>query len=306
MQDTHSTLKIGTIIRRRYEVENVLGKRSVGTVYLVRDRRGDHKLFVLKEVLKPVWKERFQFIIDSMAFTDLDHPALPHVHKVFNVNKFNQTFMLMEYIEGPDLETLRLTQPGQRFSPLQVVSSIVPVVEALTYLHRQDRPIIHGDIKPSNIIIHKENGKEGGVATLVGFSLVKKVDTNKTLTFDRYQAPGYKAPEQYGGMADCRVDVYALGAVLYTLLTGRVPAGVLYRVRQQVEKKPDPLSSINQIAPDIPMGIANVIHRAMSMDKNSRYATIEQFWNALWQISTIAPTVQLAGKQVEQTEAEKM
>ena len=301
MQDVHSTLKIGTIIRRRYEVENALGKGNVGTVYLVRDRRSDHKLFVLKEVPKPGWKERFQFIIDSMAFTDLDHPALPHVHKVFNVNKFNQTFMLMEYIEGPDLETLRLMQPGQRFTPLQVISSIVPVVVALTYLHSQDRPIIHGDIKPSNIIIRKE----GDVATLVGFSLVKKVDTDKTLTFDRYHAPGYKAPEQYGGVTDCRTDIYALGAVLYTLLAGRVPAGVLYRVRHQVEKKPDPLFSINQIAPDVPIGIANVIHKAMSMDKNNRYATMEQFWNALWQISTITPAVQPALIPVEQTQAEQ-
>lgn len=301
MQDTHSTLKIGTIIRRRYEVEDVPGKKSFGTIYLIRDRRGDHKLFVLKEVTKPDWKERIQFIINSMAFTELDHPALPHVYKVFNVHKFNRAFMLMEYIEGPNLETLRLTQAGQRFSPLQVMSSIVPVVEALTYLHSQDRPIIHGDIKPSNIIIRKE----GGRAVLVGFGLVKKVETDKTVTFDRYRAPGYKAPEQYGGVTDCRVDIYALGAVLYTLLTGRAPAGVLYRVRHQVEKKPDPLFLINQIAPDIPVEMANVIHRAMSMDKNSRYATVEQFWNALWQTSTIAPTVQPVPMQVEQTEVEK-
>ncbi len=277
MKEVDTTLKVGTIAQGRYVVENVLGKRSFGALYLVRDRRSKQKLFVLREVPKPKWKDSFRFLFDSTAFIELDHPALPHVHKVFNVDKLDRAFMLMDYIEGPNLETVRLAQPGQRFSPLQAMTLIEPIVKAVTYLHNQDRPIIHGDIKPSNIVVRKE----GGASVLLGFSLVKEVVTDTTLTFDRYRAPGYKAPEQYSGVTDPRTDIYALGAVLYTLLTGSVPAGALYRMRRVVEKKLDPLFSMNQIVPDIPTGIANAIHRAMSIDRSDRFSTVEQFWNAL-------------------------
>jgi len=282
-------------------VEDVLGKRSFGAVYLVKDRRSKQKLFILKVVPKPGWKDSFQFVSDSVVFTELDHPALPHVFKVFTVDKFDRAFMLMDYIEGPNLETLRLAQPEQRFSSLQVMTSIVPIVEAVTYLHSQDHPIIHGDIKPSNIIVRKD----GAAAVLVGFSLLKEVATDLTLTFDRYGTPGFKAPEQYGGVTDLRTDIYALGAVLYTLLTGSVPAGALYRVRCLVEKKLDPLFSMNHIVPDIPTGIASAIHCAMSIDRSDRYSTVEQFWNALWQVSTIAPIVRPTWEQVEQPRAGK-
>ena len=127
---------------------------------------------------------------------------------------------------------------------------IAPIVNAVTHLHTQRHPIIHGDIKPSNIIMRKD----GATAVLVGFSLVKEAVTNRTLTFDRYHAPGYKAPEQYSGVTDPRTDIYALGAVLYTLLTGSIPAGALYRVRHLVEKKPDPLISMNQTSTEYSNG----------------------------------------------------
>jgi serine/threonine protein kinase len=299
MQKVHTPLQVGTMIRGRYVIENVLSKKSSGPVYLVRDRRNKQKLFILKELPKPGWKDHFRFMLDSVVFTDLEHPTLPHVYEVFTVDKLDRAFMLMDYIEGPNLEMLRLAQPEQRFSSLQVMTSIVPVVEAVAYLHSQDHPIIHKHIKPSNIIVCKN----GAAAVLVGFDLVNKAATDSTLTFDRYGTPGFKAPEQYSGKTDLRTDIYALGAVLYTLLTGFVPASALYRVRRLVEKKPDPLFSMNQIAPDIPTGIASAIYRAMSLHRNDRYSTVEEFWNALWQVSIIAPIVQPTWEQVEQLRA---
>jgi len=294
MQEVHPPLQVGTVIRGRYVVEDVLGKGGFGAVYLVTDRRNKQKLFVLKEVPKPGWKERFQFAFDSMVFRRPDHITLPHVYQVFNDSKHDRAFMLMDYIEGPNLETLRLGQPEQRFPLLQVMSLIAPIVDAVTHLHTQRHPIIHGNIKPSNIIIRKE----GGAAVLVGFSLVKEAATDTTLTFDRYGSPGYKAPEYHSGVTDPRTDMYALGAVLYTLLTGSIPAGALYRVRHLVEKKPDPLISMNQIAPDIPTGIASTIHRALSIDRNDRYSTVDRFWNALWQEPIYSSMVQHTWEQL--------
>jgi eukaryotic-like serine/threonine-protein kinase len=301
MQEVHTPLKVGTVIRGRYVVEDVLGKRSFGTVYLVRDRRNKQKLFILREMPNPGWKVRYQFAFDSMVFRRPDHMALPHVYQVFNDSKLDRAFILMDYIEGPNLETLRLAQPEQRFPLLQVMNLIAPIVDAVTHLHTQRRPIIHGDIKPSNIIVHKE----GTATVLVGFSLVKDAETDTTLTFDRYRTPGYKAPEQYNGVTDLRTDIYALGAVLYTLLTGAVPAGALYRLRHLGEKKCDPLFSMDKLAPDIPTSITSAIHRAMSMHRGDRFATVEQFWNSLWQVSTFDPIIRPTWEQVEQPRAEE-
>ena len=295
MQEVQSTLKAGTIIQGRYSIESEIGMGSLYAAYLVREKHNSQKFFVLKEMPNIGWKERFRSRFNLNTLTDLEHPALPHVYKVFHIDKFDRTFMLAEYIEGSNLETLRQEQPNHRFSPLQVITSIVPIMEAVAYLHNQDSPIVHGNIKPSNIIMRKKDG----IATLVGFNLTENRDKNQTVTFEHYHTPGFKAPEQYNGIPDPRTDIYALGAVLYTLLTGNIPAGVLYRVRNLVEKQVDPLAPISKTAPYVPSAMVSVIHRAMSIDKANRYATIEEFWNELWQASIITPTLQ-PPKQVEQ------
>src|SRR5258708_11609290 len=167
MQEMHTTLQPGMTIRKRYVVEDVLGQRSFGTVYLARDQRNNQKLFVLKEVPKPGWKDRYQAAFESITFRRPDHPALPHVYRVFNDNRLDRAFMLMDYIEGPNLEILRQRQPEQRFSLNQVMTLIAPIMDAVTHLHSQHHPIIHGNIKLSNIIMRKE----GAGTVLVGFSI---------------------------------------------------------------------------------------------------------------------------------------
>ncbi|MFL5660640.1 MAG: serine/threonine protein kinase [Ktedonobacteraceae bacterium] len=301
MQEVHTTLQLGTIIRGRYVVEDVLGQRSLGTIYLARDQRNNQKLFVLREVPKPGWKDRYQAAFESMASRQPDHPALPHVYRVFNDNRLDRAFMLMDYIEGPNLEILRQGQPEQRFSLSQAMTLIAPIMDAVTHLHSQHHPITHGNIKPSNIIMRKE----GAATVLVGYSIAHKSGTDPTSPFDRHITPGYQAPEQYSRGADPRTDIYALGAVLYTLLTGTVPVDALYRLAQLGERKPDPLLPMNQITPGVPTTIAGAIHRAMSIHSNDRFSSVEQFWNGLWQVSSINPVDQPIWVPVEQPRVEE-
>ena len=86
------------------------------------------------------------------------------------------------------------------------------VIEAVLYLHQQKSPIVHGDIKPANIIMQNEDS----APVLVGLGLVRACDSSQLRDGDRFH---YKAPEQYGGSIDVRSDVYALGATFYTLAT---------------------------------------------------------------------------------------
>src|SRR5207237_331839 len=130
--------------------------------------------------------------------------------------------------------------------------------------------------------------KNGTGTMLVGFGFASQHDTV------RYGSRGYLAPEQYSATRSisARTDIYALGAVFYTLLTGTVPRAAHNRLTQLESKQPDPLVPANQLVPTIPAALADVIHRAMSINRNDRFSSVEQLWEALWQAVIISPMVE--------------
>src|SRR5205085_12408440 len=142
-----------------------------------------------------------------------------------------------------------------------------PIMSAVGYLHQQHPPIIHRDIKPANIIVPNS----GAETMLVDFGIAKEYDPDSTTTAVRHASPGYGAPEQYGIGTNTRTDIYGLGATIYALLTGVVPADAFYRTTKVGSKGIDPLEEINKLAPNIPLHIASAIHRAMSIDSNERF-----------------------------------
>jgi eukaryotic-like serine/threonine-protein kinase len=277
VQEVQSTLPIGTVVRNRYIVEDLLGKGGFGAVYLVRDQRVRHNLFALKEVADPNKRERARFLFEADLLRRLDHPALPRVYYVFEDAKNDRAYMLMDYVEGPNLEILRQRQPNKRFSVQQVLTIMAPIMNAVGYLHQQQPPIIHRDIKPANIIVPTSG--EGSV--LVDFGIAKEYNPDSTTTAVRHASPGYGAPEQYGIGTNTRTDIYGLGATIYALLTGVVPTDAFFRTTQQGSKGTDPLEPISQYVPDIPRHIEQATYRAMAIDMNDRFPTVEDFWQAL-------------------------
>ncbi|GAC1312868.1 MAG: hypothetical protein NVSMB27_49130 [Ktedonobacteraceae bacterium] len=280
MQQLQLSLPTGVIIQGRYIIEDVLGKGGFSAVYLVRDQHDGH-LFALKELIDQGKQERARFAFEGEILERLDHQALPRIHRVFEDG--DRAYMLMDYIEGPNLEVLRRQQPGKRFSLSQVLTIIAPIVEAVTYLHAQQPPLVHRDIKPANIIVPKT----GAPAMLVDFGIVKEYHIDSTTTAIRHCSPGYGAPEQYSGLGtDMRTDIYALGATCYALLTGIVPIDALRRATKLASKGSDPLLPVNELAPDVPLQIAEVIHRAMSIGNESRFSHVGEFLQALKKTAT--------------------
>jgi serine/threonine protein kinase len=269
-------LPVGTIIRGRYLVQGQLSNGGFGDVYLVRDQYitwQRSNLFVLKEVINPGKHQLYQITLDGMALRLLQHQALPHVYNVLSDNKYDRVFVQMEYIEGPNLEMLRLRQPEKRFSFPQVMTIMTPIMDAVAYLHSQRPPIIHQDIKPANIIVSSTRDK----VTLVDFGVDKRYNLVSTATAVRHSLTPYEAPEQYIGGTSTRSDIYGLGATFYTLLTGIVPDDALYREGWNI----DPLEPVNLTVPAISKFVAEAIHRAMSLDSNDRFPTVQQFEQAL-------------------------
>ncbi len=260
----------------RYRVEELLGKGGSGAVYLVRDRRAKEHVFAMKEITDPSNQDRQRLLFECEVLKRLNHRALPRVYHVFANEKLKRVFMLMEYIQGKNLEVVRREQPEKRFSLDLALNMMDPIVDALVYMHHQWPPIVHRDIKPANIIVPLD-GRE---AVLVDFGTAKEyLPDNTTMAF-RHGSPGYAAIEQYGGGSgtDMGTDVYGLGATFYTVLTGATPIDAISRVTADGK---DPLKPVSALMPAIPLHISNTIQRAMAIHKSDRFPTVEAFWSTL-------------------------
>ena len=183
----------------------------------------------------------------------------------------------MDYINGPNLEHLRVQQPEQRFTFAQTLKIMAPIIEATIHLHTQIPPIIHRDIKPANIIVPNS----GHGAVLVDLGIAKVYDLHATTTAIRHCSPGYGAPEQYLCNTNLQTDVYGLSATFYTLLTSKVPIDSLHRITSLSTKGVDPLKPMNHLVPEIPVPVADIIQRALAIDSNERFPSVEAFWEAL-------------------------
>jgi serine/threonine protein kinase len=274
LQKVQDSLPVGAVIQGRYIVESLLGKGSFGSIYLVWDQHNRQKLFVLAEVINPNEQERYHFTLEYVSLTPFRHQALPQIQYVFNDDKLNRAYLLMSYIEEPNLEIMRLQQSKKRFPLPQVMALMTPVMNAVTYLHYQSPPVIHRNIKPA-IIIPTITGQ----SVLLMLGLVKEYDsTTSTL---HYLAPGYGATEQYEGEYSAPADIYGLGATCYTLLTGIIPPDALYRSTRLSNGEIDPLQPLHEVIPTIPTFMVETIQRAMSINAGDRFSSVQQFEKAL-------------------------
>lgn len=271
-------LSTGQILNNRYRIVRLLGKGGFGAVYRSWDLNLNRPC-ALKENLDTSPDSVRQFQREAQMLSMLNHPNLPRVFDHFFVTGQGQ-YLVMDFIEGKDLETILLeakSQPQQSaatsvaLAENQVLPWIIQVTEALIYLHHQNPPVIHRDVKPKNIILTSE-----GRAILVDFGIAKTYDPSQRTTLGaRAVTPGFSPPEQYGqGRTDARSDVYALGATLYTSLTGQVPVeGVL--------RSTSPLASPRLINPFISLAVEQAILKAMELAPDRRFASVEAFKQAL-------------------------
>ena len=285
MQEIQTTiLPNGSIIRNRYMIESLLGKGGFGAVYLVHDTRVKSNKFALKEVIDPKKQDRVHFLFEGEVLKRLDHRALPRVYHAFEDEPNARFYLLMDYIEGPNLDRLRRLQPENRFALPTMLRLMTPIVEAVMYLQSQQPPIIHRDIKPANIII-PSTGEE---PFLVDFGIAKEYDQDATTTAVRRLSPNYSAPEQYSQGTNPSTDVYGMAATFYILLTGVPPIDAFERITHMAEHGTDPLKPVNSFVPEVPSSVSEAIQRAMALASDQRFPTMEAFWKALQPQSFLA------------------
>ncbi len=288
MNDMQSTFRVGYLLQERYKIIRVLGQGVSGAVYLVSDEHSHQNLFILKEVMNVTREERGGLPFSTTVLKQLKHLALPHVHRIFYSDNHDRFYIVTDYIEGSNLEVIRQLMPGKRFSLHAAMTLMSPIMDAVSFLHGQHPPLIHGDIKPSNIIVPISGTTTS--ARLVDFGGVKELDIHGVA---QQSLHNFRAPEQYTKRASRRSDVYALGAVFYTLLTGTVPIAASERLKRINAGEPDPLLPMNRFTPFAQV-VANAIHRALSISRHNRFTSVEQLREALWRVMHEPMAMQLS------------
>lgn len=264
-------LDIGQILNGRYRIAKKLAEGGFGAVYRAWDLNLNMPC-ALKENLAVLSTSHEQFSREAQMLAGLHHPNLPRVTDYFTIPDQGQ-YLAMDFIEGDDLEQM-MQRSGGALPVEAVLNWIEQVGEALMYLHSHNPPLIHRDVKPANIKI-----TPSGKAVLVDFGIAKAVAPgSQTLAGARAVTPGYSPPEQYAqGLTDTQSDIYALGATMYALLTGKTPPEAT-EVLAGVSKSIPPVSALN---PAVTIELAAVISKAMRMAKEERFASVGEFLQAL-------------------------
>ena len=205
------------LIKDRYEVLGTLGAGGEGHVVKALDRQ--HDRFVALKI-REVRDERLRDELLNEARILLavpPHPALPLVREDFFDG--DRYVVAMDWVDGTDLATLLRDRGRPGLAPSSVLAYLAQGAEALTHLHSQDPPVIHGDVKPANLILTK-----GGRVKLVDFGMSSAPDAPRR----RIGTPGFRAPELAAdGVPSRASDVYSLAATAFALLSGSAPSGVL-------------------------------------------------------------------------------
>jgi WD40 repeat protein/class 3 adenylate cyclase len=206
------------LLHERYELLETLGAGGEGRVVKALDHQHD-RLVALKILPVGGATDRQDLLAEAGILLGLaPHPALPLVREDFFDG--DDYVIAMDWVDGTDLASLLGTGGRPGLGPSSVLAYLADAADALTYLHTQDPPVIHGDVKPANLILTR-----GGRVKLVDFGVSSVPGSRRR----RAGTPGFRAPELAGGAPSRASDVYSLAATAFTLLTGSVPSGVLPR-----------------------------------------------------------------------------
>jgi basic membrane protein A len=278
------TLTPGQILNSRYRIVKLLGQGGFGAVYRAWDVSLERPC-ALKENLDTSEDAQRQFRREAVILANLSHPNLPHVIDHFTLPGQGQ-YLVMEFVEGEDLQSM-LDKQGGPLEAARILPWIGQICDALSYLHEQNPPIIHRDIKPANIKITPV-----GKAVLVDFGIAKIFDPHlRTTVGARAVTPGFSPPEQYGqGTTDARSDVYALGATLYALLTGKAPPDGVDIMSGNAPPPPPP-HALNQA---VSTTVSQAVVRAMQVSRTGRFGSVQELKEALG-MAAVSPARKVEG-----------
>lgn len=260
-------IQIGKIYADRYRVIKEIGRGGMANVYLAEDTYLDNRQIAIK-ILRSNFENdslaiaRFQR--EAYAMSELNHPNIVSISDVGDAD--DQQYIVMEYVDG-----LTLKQYINEHAPLSNEEAIRigdEILVAMDLAHRSG--IIHRDLKPQNILITKD-----GTAKVTDFGIAKAVsETSLTQTNSMFGSVHYLSPEQArGSNATPQSDIYAIGIIVYEMLTGKIPFDGDSAVTIALKHFQENLPSIIHQNKNVPQALENVVIKATAKKLLDRYAT---------------------------------
>lgn len=262
----------GHLLQDRYRILTILAVGGMSAVYKAQDLRFSKvvRACAIKEMISSASDASVRqmmlrnFVRETNILATLSHPSIVQVYDCFTEGE--RSYVVLEYVRGQDLETILEGTEGV-LPEDTVVSWALQLCEVLSYLHsREPRPVVFRDVKPSNVMLD-----EHGRVKLIDFGIAKVFQGGKKGTM--IGTEGYSPPEQYQGLADPRVDIYALGATLHHLLSKRDP-----RLEPPFSFESRPIRQTN---PSVSQGLLDVVGRALEYDPDDRFSSVEEMSQAL-------------------------
>ena len=276
--------QFGTVSHDRFEILDELARGGLGRVYRARDPR-TNRIVAIKEVLRPQADIIVRFAREALVTANLQHPAIVPVYEVGRWDT-GEPFYAMKLVQGRTLDDL-ITEAKTLDARMALVPHLIDVADALAYAHSER--VIHRDLKPANVLVGAY-----GETVVIDWGLAKNLATGEeidalphatTIPPDNAQTvigsvlgtPAYMPPEQaIGERVDEHADVYAIGAILYHVLTGVRP----YRSARTIDEllrmvTTEPPQPIHELVADAPPELVAIVDKAMARRPEDRYATAE-------------------------------
>lgn len=251
----------------RYEIKAELGRGGMATVYRGYDPRFEREVaikFLPPELIHSDPQFRVRFEREAKIIAQLEHPSIVPVYDVGEEN--GQPYFVMRYMSGGSLSERIKAGVFSVGDALKILEQIAPGMD-----EAHSKGIVHRDLKPGNILFTNKN-----VALISDFGIAKftQGEAGNMTGSAIIGTPAYMAPEQAGGeLVDGRADIYALGVILYEMVTGKQPYKADTPLAVAIKHMTEPVPRILQANPSLPVWMEKVISTAMAKNKEDRFST---------------------------------
>lgn len=285
----------GELIQERFRIVELVGQGGMGAVYRALDSQTE-RVVAIKQMREDTTaglgldKMKSRFDQEWQTLHQLDHPRIPKM--LDSLSDTDSIYYVMEFIEGISLgQRVRdLKKQGQRFPEVLALEYTLQILEVVEYLHNLKPPLLHRDIKPENLIIRQDTGE----LVLVDFGLARDLSSSfGQNTKTQVGTLGFAALEQVKGKPEKRSDLYSVGATLWYLLCGEIPA-------------PFDIQPIIDFRPDLFPETAEIVTRACHNSIDRRYASAEKMAQSIRRVQCALTGTPLPGFEDEQIIVEEV